>query len=82
MIWLRKLFVDDEMDKHVEEQNKKINDLLDPLYKIEQMIELNESEYILGKISKEEYMTMKASIGELIDKLEAQEVGCDEGWIC
>ncbi len=79
MIWLRKLFVDDEMDKHVEEQNKKINDLLDPLYKIEQMIELNESEYILGKISKEEYMTMKASIGELIDKLEAQEVGCDEG---
>lgn len=79
MIWLRKLFVDDEMDKHVEEQNKKINDLLDPLYKIEQMIELNESEYILGKISKEEYTTMKASIGELIDELEAQEVGCDEG---
>lgn len=79
MIWLRKLFADDEMDKHVEEQNKKINDLLDPLYKIEQMIELNESEYILGKISKEEYTTMKASIGELIDELEAQEVGCDEG---
>lgn len=79
MIWLRKLFVDDEMDKHVEEQNKKVNDLLDPLYKLEQMIEVNKSEYILGKISKEEYDAIKVTLGKLLDQLEAQEVGCDEG---
>lgn len=70
---------DDGMDKHVKEQNEKVNDLLDPLYKVEQMIELNKSEYILGKISKEQYKAMKVSIGELIDKLEAQEVDCGEG---
>jgi len=75
MNWLKKLFTADETD----EQNEKVDDLLDPLYKVEQMIELNKSEYILGKISKEEYKAMKVSIGELIDKLEAQEASCDEG---
>ena len=79
MNWLKKLFTADKMDENVEEQNEKINDLLDPLYKVEQMIELNKSEYILGKISKEQYKAMKVSIGELIDKLEAQEASCDEG---
>jgi len=75
MNWLKKLFTADETD----EQNEKVDDLLDPLYKVEQMIELNKSEYILGKISKEQYKAMKVSIGELIDKLEAQEASCDEG---
>ena len=79
MNWLKNLFAADEMDEHVEEQNKKVNDLLDPLYKLEQMIEVNKSEYILGKISKEEYDAMKVTLGKLLDQLEAQEVDCDEG---
>ena len=79
MNWLKNLFAADETDEHVEEQNEKVNDLLDPLYKIEQMIEVNESEYILGKISKEKYDAMKVTLGKLLDKLEAQEASCDEG---
>lgn len=76
------LFGIDEQDELVEKLTRELTrepvyeeqDLLDPLYRISCLISTNESDYVLGKINKEEYLATIKELELILNKIEQDEM--------
>lgn len=81
-MFLKQLFCKDEQDELVEKLTRTPlfdeSEVLDPLYMISNLLSNNRSDYLLGKISQEEYLATIKQLEYILDKeeeLEENEMG-------